>query len=121
MPKMTKKYTEALRTGRQAGIRTGAGDQEWLYRILAEQGYQWNSDAGEWQHLPSLPEDEPSPLIRVRVWAEASIVGLMADGIEAALQQAGLRLVERSVPYPCRPPQQRESRIYLTFEPEVQP
>lgn len=24
-------------------------------------------------------------------------------------------------PYPCRPPQQRESRVYLTFEPEVRP
>lgn len=119
MPRMTKKYTETLRTGRKVGIRTEAGDQEWLYQMLSEQGYQWDADAGQWQHLPSLPADEPSNLIRVRVWAEANIVGLMADGIIESMLAAGLRLVERSQPYPCRPPQQRASRVYLTFEPEV--
>lgn len=116
---MTKKYTEACTAARRAGIRTNGGNQDWLYQQLSEQGYQWDSDAGAWQHLPSLPADEPSPLIRVRVWANNEIVGLMADGVVAAMLDAGLRLVERSQPYPCRPPQQRESRIYLTFEPEV--
>lgn len=121
MPRMTKKYTEAVNTARRVGIRATGGDQEWLYRMLAEQNYQWDSDAGAWNHLPSLPADAPSLLIRVRVWANGEIVGLMADGVVESMLAAGLRLVERSQSYPCRPPQQRESRVYLTFEPGAQP
>lgn len=118
---MTKKFTEALNTARRNGVAVDRNNQESTYRALETAGYHWNSETGGWEHYPSMAADEASTVIRVRVWAESSIVGLMADGVVMALQQAGLRLVERSEPYACRPPKQLESRIYLTFEPGRMP
>lgn len=108
MPKMTRKFTEALATARRNGIIIDRSNQDATYRVLETAGYHWNSDAGVWEHFPSMAADEPSTLIRVRVWAEAGTVGQIADRVATALQQTGLRLAERSEAYPCRPPKQLE-------------
>jgi hypothetical protein len=78
-------------------------------------GYQWNSEAGTWDNWSAMDADQPTELIRVRAWARAEAVEMIADGIVEAMLAAGLQLVERSQPYVCRPPKQLESRIYLTF------
>jgi hypothetical protein len=53
----------------------------------------------------------------VRVWAES---GEKLDQavrlIEAAFAQ-GFARIYKSLPYPCRPPKQLESRVYLDFLP----
>ncbi|MEZ4622092.1 MAG: hypothetical protein R2867_42200 [Caldilineaceae bacterium] len=87
-----------------------------MYPHLESNGYQWNSESGEWENWQAMDADEPSELIRVRTWARAEVVEMIADGIVEAMLAAGVRLVERSKPYPCRPPKQLDSRVYLTFE-----
>ena len=114
MPKKTAKYKAALVQLVRLKIKT-SGNQETDYRKLAEAGYQWDSRAGEWIHLESLPANPATNLTRVRVWAARETVQHCADQVLQSLTQAGFRLVEMSEPYPCRPPQQNESRIYLTL------
>lgn len=117
MTKRTRKYVAAESMARQLKIRSA--DAETLYRLLNEAGYQWNSDTGAWDNWQAMPADEPSELIRIRCWARADVVEMIADGVVESMRAAGLQLMERSQPYPCRPPQQRESRIYLTFAPRA--
>ena len=117
MTKRTRKFVAAEATGRQLRIRST--DAETLYRLLNEAGYQWNSDTGTWDNWQAMPADEPSELIRIRCWARSEVVEMIADGVVESMRAAGLNLMERSQPYPCRPPQQRESRIYLTFAPRT--
>jgi hypothetical protein len=52
----------------------------------------------------------------VRVWADKNKVENAADLFIENVESMGLKLLERSNSYPCRPPNQLESRIYLTFE-----
>ena len=52
----------------------------------------------------------------IRVWADASQVEAQADEVIKGLR-GKFRLIGRNGPYPCRPPQQRESRVYLEFLP----
>ncbi|MCF2149792.1 hypothetical protein IQ276_025870 [Desmonostoc muscorum LEGE 12446] len=40
----------------------------------------------------------------------------MAELFIENVEGTGLKLLEKSNPYPYRPPNQLESRIYLTFE-----
>jgi hypothetical protein len=110
----TKKYVAAESFFRGAGIRI-SGDAEEMYQTMADHGYQWNSESGTWDDWGAMPRDQPTELIRVRAWARAEAVEMVADGITEAMLAAGLVLVERSKPYPCRPPKQLESRVYLTF------
>jgi hypothetical protein len=119
MPRMTAKYKGALATARKIGIEETSA----LYSDLADAGYQWEPVGhgrtgleGEWIHLADVPADPPSDLIRVRVWAKAEDVDLVAGFIAGNLIKLGYELVEKSDAYPCRPPKQLESRIYLTFQ-----
>lgn len=119
MPRRTRKYTAAERTARSLGLQVDPteDDAAELYRQLEDQNYRWNSKTGSWEDWGSMPADEPSPLIRIRCWAPAEAVEMIADGVVESMLAAGLRLLDRSKAYPCRPPQQLESRIYLIFEP----
>ena len=114
--RQTRKYSQAVATATAQAIST-AGDQESLYQRLAEAGYFWDSGAGIWQYAEPTAADEPTPLIRVRVWAASEIVAREAQREVADWQARGYTLVERSDPYICRPPKQRESRVYLAFLP----
>lgn len=114
MPKMTAKWAAACRLCGSLGIEPG-DDQPQTYQILQEAGYQWNSKASGWELLASQPANDPSPFIRFRIWADAEIVPDLADDMIRLAAGLGLVLVEKSQPYPCRPPQQLEARVYLTF------
>ncbi len=113
MPKMTRKYSTALNQAQILGI-TEVENQERLYRLLNEQNYYWDSATQTWQQL-LINADPPTDLIRVRVWAEDSKVRGAAYQLRVAMEDQGYRFLEQSEPYPCRPPKQLESRIYMTF------
>lgn len=114
--KMTAKY----RSARQAGLEKGLsleGNQDDLYKQLNEAGLWWDSKAGAWINFAEEPAEQPSPKLMIRVWAAQ-------DKVDAAVSAVikGMRglytLIDRSDPYPCRPPKQKESRVYLTFLPD---
>lgn len=132
MPKMTAKYAGALATQRhhngnlslpfdQRIVVPDRENQEALYQALQEAGYFWDSAAKSWDYHEPAQADDPTPLIMIRAWAAGEIVGEAVDDLRAALaahpRTKSWQLVERSLPYQCRPPKQRESRIYLKFMP----
>ncbi len=43
---------------------------------------------------------------------------IISEGVVDQIQALGLCLAEQSAPYPCRPPKQLESRVYLRLFPE---
>lgn len=114
MPRMTKKYTRALGTAEMLDISTRC-TAETLYTALGEHNHHWNSETGQWENYAAMDADPPSDLLRVRVWAAHEETPGIAAIIAAAMANNGFRLAEHSEPYPCRPPKQAESRIYLSF------
>lgn len=88
--------------------------QEQLYSELNRIGYWWNSKKKEWERDDRIPK-EASTVFKIRVMGASDKVDLLADHIIEQSAEMGLELVERSAPYPCRPPQQNDSRIYLSF------
>jgi hypothetical protein len=115
--RQTKKYVAAVETSKKSGLRDWA-TQEGLYELLKCNGYMWDSKTGEWLYLPEMAADAPSPLIKMRVWADMDVVKMVADTIASAMPHLGGELVDRSEGYPCRPPKQLEGRVYLTFKPK---
>lgn len=105
----TQKYTKACELA-----TLPHQDQDSLYKQLNEIGFFWNSKLQQWERDDRLAE-KPSDLIRIRVWAAGDKVGQAADIFIESAGQYGLKLQERSEAYPCRPPKQADSRIYLTF------
>lgn len=91
--------------------------QDELYAELNRLGWWWNAKTKQWKR-DDTPAKAASTLIRIRVWAASAKVAEVAQHFIEAASDMGLRLVEKSEPYPCRAPNQNESRIYLTFEDE---
>lgn len=114
MPKLTRKYKTALSLADELDI-SERDNQEKLYRLLNEAGHFWDASTQAWQQL-TADADPPTELIRVRVWAESSKVDGAAYQLRVAMEETGYQFLEQSEPYPCRPPKQLESRIYLTFK-----
>lgn len=117
MPRMTKKYSSALALVHRLGL-TGDIDQENLYFDFANLGWHWNSQTRQWEQWDDEPADEPTDLVMIRLWAASEIVPELAEDVIRQMRHIGLRLLEASAPYPCRPPKQQESRVYLKFFPE---
>lgn len=115
MPKMTAKYSSARETAFSNEISVN-GDQEQLYKRLNENGWWWDSKQSAWIRLMDEPANEPTPKLMVRVWANHTTVAQAASEIIKGLR-GQFTLINRSDPYPCRPPRQLEHRIYLEFLP----
>lgn len=113
MAKMTAKYRGAVAIARTINIPI-TDDQEALYAALGKANILWDKMQG-WCDVSQEPADQPSDLLRIRVWAKTEDVEAQARLIVQALTKGGHRLVEQSQPYVCRPPKQLESRVYLTF------
>jgi len=113
MAKMTAKYAGAIEIARRKNIPITA-DQEQLYAALGKAGFLWDK-MKHWYDVSQEPAEQPSDLLRVRVWAKTEDVEALARLIVKSLTSDGYRIVEQSQPYVCRPPKQLESRIYLTF------
>lgn len=107
--KQTKKYSQAT------AILTFDHDrQDQLYAELNRLGWFWDAKKQEWLR-DETPAKEATKLVRVRVWAESAKIEQAAALFAESGETMGLELIEKSPPYPCRPPNQLESRIYLTF------
>ncbi|MEH2438397.1 MAG: hypothetical protein V7K25_30065 [Nostoc sp.] len=108
--KRTAKYSKACQI-----LTFPHSSQEQLYSELNRLGWYWQSGKKEWER-DDTPAKAATKLIRVRVWAAKETVENAAELFLENAESNGLRLIEKSAPYPCRPPNQLESRIYLTFE-----
>lgn len=107
--KQTRKYTGACKI-----LTIPHATQDQLYQELNRLGWFWDSKAQEWKRDDRV-SDPPSKLIRIRVWAATERVEEISLIISEAVAPYGLLLQERSDAYVCRPPQNNDSRIYLTF------
>jgi hypothetical protein len=117
MPKNTAKYASACKLAQQLWVSIADMHQEQAYNFLNERGYYWNPKTKEWELL-DLEANPPTELIRIRVWSDTRFVDQIADSLISALSSKGMRCIERTSPYTCRPPNQLESRIYLAFQNE---
>lgn len=120
MPKMTAKYSTALSVARREKVGAnvnGQNPQEALYSRLQEIGWFWNSDRKEWEHPDPADADDPTPLIMIRVWANAEIVEDVAEDVIRRVPRNWGKPIKKNGPYPCRPPKQFEARMYIEFMP----
>jgi hypothetical protein len=108
--KRTQKYSQACQILTFPHI-----NQDELYEELNRLGWYWQPKNKKWER-DDTPAREATDLIRVRVMAVSAKIDEVAQHFAEASSNIGLRLVEQSQAYPCRPPNQNESRIYLTFE-----
>lgn len=117
MPRMTEKYRKAILKADDIGTRGNAPieDQEWLYDHLYKSGWYWDSKVKRWEYHSIAKAEAPTPQVLIRVWADLSHVENTAKWVVRSLKPE-LHLVEQSKVYPCRPPKQREGRVYLRFE-----
>lgn len=109
--KKTKKYLGATEI-----LTFPHSTQDELYAELNRLGWYWKSKNGKWER----DDREPivNDLVKIRVWARTEIVEEVAEHFVEAAEERGLRFIEKSRPYQCRPPSQLESRVYLTFHDE---
>ena len=108
--KQTQKYSQACRI-----LTFPHHTQDELYSELNRLGWWWNAKKKQWAR-DDTPAKEATNLIRVRLMASSQKVSEVAQHFVEASNDMGLRLVEQSEPYPCRPPNQNESRVYLSKE-----
>lgn len=107
--KNTQKYRLALQI---SNIKHD--HQDILYEELNKLGYCWNSKIKQW--VKHEGESNP-PLegLRIRLWSDQKDMDEYSTIIKEICQAHGLKLLESSKPYPCRPPQEKETRVYLYF------
>lgn len=122
MPKMTVKYAAALNVAERHYIgfnRAQETDQNSLYTRLQESGYFWDSTLKHWEYHEPADADAPTPLVMLRVWADGEILEEAVNDLLTLIKRSKLPwdLIEKSPPYGCRPPKQREGRVYLKFLP----
>lgn len=122
---MTAKYSGAIDLLKRRKIvlpATVLNNQDKLYQALQENGFFWNSNLKEWEEYQIEEADAPTPMVMVRVWADSEVIHEAAEDLIAALKKhpgtKNWQVIEQSVPYQCRPPKQREARIYLKFLPQ---
>lgn len=114
MPRMTQKYRAALELAKTIlSSPLQPNDSQSLYHDLNQKNWFWNSKTGVWEQ--GEPAQKPTELVYVRVWADTEKVEQAASDVAGEMQRRDYRLVDRSETYPCRPPKQLESRIYLKF------
>ncbi len=115
--KLTRKCATACNIAVEQGINYALLTQDQIYAELQKRGYFWDPKSSRWDHYSAEAASAPTDLIRMRVWAAAGEVEKIADLVVVQMNDFGrLKLVEQSEPYPCRPPKQLESRVYLTFQ-----
>lgn len=108
--KQTQKYSQAC------GILTYPHTkQDELYQELNRLGWWWNAKKKKWIRDDSQAQSA-SKLIKIRIMASSHKVEQAAELFIEHSEDIGLRLIEKSDIYPCRPPNQNDARIYLTFE-----
>lgn len=74
----------------------------------------------KWVEFKAEPADAPCPQVRIRVWAEEGAKLDAAISLVLAAFGNGYKKIVHSEHYPCRPPKQLESRVYLEFLPTAE-
>ncbi|MBN8594025.1 MAG: hypothetical protein J0M33_19880 [Anaerolineae bacterium] len=112
----TVKYLAGCQLAKTLGKRSFK-DNDALNAFLDEQGYQWNSRAGEWEKKPEGEIRAGVPgLFRVRVHGNQDEIGDFVDGLVAHLKSVGGTVQEISDFYPnVRRPGDTGGRIYITL------
>jgi ribonuclease HII len=110
--RITEKYRKAAKIAQSLNLTTE--DREELYQQLNNNSYFWNSEKKKWEKIKTVA-NPPTELIKIRIWADARITEAVASELIEALAKKGLRVMNCSKPYLCRPPEHLESRIYLEF------
>lgn len=123
--RQTKKYVQGLRTLRALpdGQRANKPpEHDKLYALLEQQGYAWDSDAGQWQQRPRFSfEEAHGDAMQGSTAQDASATGLYririmghpADAQKAlSIVQTAHRCIEVSDPYPNR--RDAGVRVYVT-------
>jgi len=108
--KKTKKYAGACEI-----LTYPHSTQENLYQELNRLGFYWQPKKQKWVR-DDTPAREVSKQIKVRILASSDLVEQAAELIVEQAESVGMKFIEKSEAYPCRPPNQNESRIYLVFE-----
>jgi hypothetical protein len=103
----TQKYSKAIEL-----LTFPHNTQEELYLELNRLDFYWNSKTQQWVRDDRLAEP-PMLGVKIRIWASEEDIEYHSDLIIQILAENGYILVDKSKPYPCRPPKQNESRIYL--------
>jgi hypothetical protein len=112
MIKQTRKYLKALEVSDDFFHHTS----DELYQYLTVQGYYWDANCGLWIKAADQSNDPPSTQVKIRIWADKNQVIEIAEKAIEALTDQEFRFIEKSIPYPCRPPKANDARVYLTFE-----
>lgn len=107
--KQTQKYSKATSL-----LKFPHSNQEQLYSELNRLGWWWDSKIKEWKRDDRIA-NAATDVIKLRVWASSQKVEQVTQLLIESLDDIGLELIEKSAPYQCRPPQQNDSRIYLTL------
>ncbi len=107
--KQTEKYSQASKV-----LTFPHSSQDELYSELNRLGWFWDSKVKKWER-DDRPALEESKLIKIRILASARKVEQAAELLIENSRNMGLGLLEKSEMYPCRPPNQNDARIYLSF------
>lgn len=86
-----------------------------LYQKLIESNYYWDANVSRWMYTPGEKNDSASTQIKIRIWFDKNQVKEISELVVELLNNQGLRLIEQSEVYRCRPPKGNDGRIYLTF------
>jgi hypothetical protein len=111
--KQTRKFASAEKLYNKLSLTQKYRSQDALYEILGEQGYYWERKAQRWQD--GGESHPPSTVISISVSTGYDRLSEVAEILTEALEGYDLELIEQSRAYPCRPPKQNDSKMYLTF------
>jgi hypothetical protein len=116
MVRHTQKYVAALEIAALLNVVPPPSSEE-LYAVLTQARYYWDAKTQSWVFVTE-PSQPPTEFVRLRVWASEQVVQLEADKLILAIERTlGWQCIERSAVYPCRPPKEKEARVYLLFDP----
>lgn len=117
MAKQTQKYKAAFPIASKLKFVGNWDDQNEVYQFLNERHYVWNSKNKQWEDYQAEPSNPPTNLLMIRVWTGDREESLqIARFLRYILERAGLEYLKQSEPYPCRPPQQNDYRVYLEMK-----
>ncbi|MFO7032490.1 hypothetical protein B9T07_22850 [Limnospira fusiformis CCALA 023] len=111
MIRLTRKYRLAI----EIAPNFSHSDRDSLYSHLVGMGYWWNGQA--WAFVEPEDSHPPSSVIRIRVMTASKLVAKVATELAERFELDGYTLSDTSRVYPCRPPNNNDGRVYLTFIP----
>lgn len=113
MSKRTTKYIKALEQSEAQDFEHQSSDQ--LYEHLQEKGYYWDSNCQNWVFSPAEKNDPASSSVKIRVHFEKTQANDIANKVAELLESGGFKLLDKSKPYICKPPQSNDAMVYLNF------